>query len=64
LIYSDENITIPHIGITERDFILIPLSEIQPELVHPVIDKKISEIELPDTGSNIINKFEINILAK
>ena len=50
LIYTDENITIPHIGITERDFVLIPLSEIEPELIHPVIAKKISEIELPDTG--------------
>ncbi|MGB5894427.1 MAG: 2-amino-4-hydroxy-6-hydroxymethyldihydropteridine diphosphokinase, partial [Ignavibacteriaceae bacterium] len=51
LIYTDENITIPHIGITERDFVLIPLSEIEPELIHPVVAKKISEIELPNTGS-------------
>jgi 2-amino-4-hydroxy-6-hydroxymethyldihydropteridine diphosphokinase len=64
LIYSDENITIPHIGIMDRDFVLIPLSEIEPALIHPVIDKKISEIELPNTGSNIISKFDINILAK
>jgi len=64
LIYSDENITIPHKGIMDRDFVLIPLSEIEPELVHPVVAKKINEIELPDTGSNIISKFDINILAK
>jgi len=64
LIYSDENITIPHSGIMERDFVLIPLSEIEPELIHPVTAKKISEVELPGTGSNIISKFDINILAK
>ena len=64
LIYSDENITIPHIGITERDFVLIPLSEIEPELIHPVIAKKISEIELPDTSSNIISKSDLNVLVK
>lgn len=64
LIYTDENITIPHIGITERDFVLIPLSEIEPELIHPVIAKKISEIKLPDTGSNIISKSDINILIE
>ncbi|MCH9030504.1 MAG: 2-amino-4-hydroxy-6-hydroxymethyldihydropteridine diphosphokinase [Bacteroidetes bacterium] len=64
LIYTDKNITIPHIGITERDFVLIPLSEIEPELIHPVIAKKISEIELPDTDSNIISKSDINILIK
>jgi 2-amino-4-hydroxy-6-hydroxymethyldihydropteridine diphosphokinase len=64
LIYTDENITIPHIGILERDFVLIPLSEIEPELIHPVVAKKISEIELLGTGSNIISKFDVNILAK
>ena len=64
LIYSDENITIPHLGIMERDFVLIPLSEIEPALIHPVVAKKISEIELPNTASNIISKFDINILAK
>lgn len=64
LIYTDENITIPHIGITERDFVLIPLSEIEPDFIHPVIAKKISEIELPDTGSNIISKYDINVLLK
>ncbi|MEE9572056.1 MAG: 2-amino-4-hydroxy-6-hydroxymethyldihydropteridine diphosphokinase [Candidatus Neomarinimicrobiota bacterium] len=64
LIYTDENITIPHIGIMDRDFVLIPLSEIEPELIHPVVAKKISEIELPDTGSNIISKSDINVLVK
>jgi len=64
LIYTDENITIPHIGITERDFVLIPLSEIEPDFIHPVIAKKISEIKLPDTGSNIISKSDINILIE
>ncbi|MFB3057833.1 MAG: 2-amino-4-hydroxy-6-hydroxymethyldihydropteridine diphosphokinase [Ignavibacteriaceae bacterium] len=64
LIYTDENITIPHIGITKREFVLVPLSEIEPELIHPSLAKKISEIELPETGSNIISKFDINILVK
>jgi len=64
LIYTDENITIPHKGITERDFVLIPLSEIEPDLIHPVVLKKISEIELPVAESNIISKSDINILIK
>ncbi|MGB5894569.1 MAG: 2-amino-4-hydroxy-6-hydroxymethyldihydropteridine diphosphokinase, partial [Ignavibacteriaceae bacterium] len=63
LIYSDEDITIPHKGIMDRDFVLIPLSEIEPKLIHPVVAKKISEIELPETGSNIISKSNINILV-
>lgn len=48
----------------DRDFVLIPLSEIEPKLIHPVVAKKISEIELPETGSNIISKSDINILVK
>lgn len=44
LVYSDEVITIPHEDLLNRDFVLIPLLEIAPELIHPVINKKISEI--------------------
>ena len=57
LIYTDKNITIPHIGITERDFVLIPLCDINPALVHPKLGIKMSEINIPDSGSNIINKI-------
>ena len=64
LIYNDENISIPHKGITERDFVLVPLCEINPELVHPGIGKKICEIELPNTYSNVTKKFTIDLLLK
>jgi len=57
LIYTDKNITIPHIGIPERDFVLIPLCDINPELVHPTLGIKMSEINLPDSESTIINKI-------
>ena len=57
LIYTDKNITIPHIGIPVRDFVLIQLCDINPELVHPTLGIKMREINLPDSGSNIINKI-------
>lgn len=44
IIYSDNEITIPHKDMLNRDFVMVPLNEIAPELIHPVIDKKISEI--------------------
>jgi 2-amino-4-hydroxy-6-hydroxymethyldihydropteridine diphosphokinase len=44
LIYSDSEITIPHKDLLNRDFVLVPLSEIAPELIHPSMNKKISEI--------------------
>ena len=44
LIYSDSEITIPHKDLLNRDFVLVPLSEIAPDLIHPIMNKKISEI--------------------
>ncbi|MBT1702321.1 2-amino-4-hydroxy-6-hydroxymethyldihydropteridine diphosphokinase [Chryseosolibacter indicus] len=34
-------LTIPHPAIAERKFILIPLDEISPEYVHPLLNKKV-----------------------
>ena len=36
LILSDEYLTIPHIDIKNRDFVLVPMAEIAPGFVHPV----------------------------
>jgi 2-amino-4-hydroxy-6-hydroxymethyldihydropteridine diphosphokinase len=43
---------IPHPLLHERRFTLLPLSEIAPELVHPVFHKSILELlaDCPDTG--------------
>lgn len=37
-------LAIPHKEMTKRAFVLIPLKEIAPDLVHPVLKKTISEI--------------------
>jgi 2-amino-4-hydroxy-6-hydroxymethyldihydropteridine diphosphokinase len=52
LVYSDEEITIPHKDLLNRDFVLVPLSEIAPEFIYPVINKKISEIIIFQGGSH------------
>ena len=57
LIISDEIITLPHKGLIYRDFVLVPLIEIEQEIMHPVFNKKLSEfIDLLESR-NIINKF-------
>ncbi|MDD2192573.1 MAG: 2-amino-4-hydroxy-6-hydroxymethyldihydropteridine diphosphokinase [Bacteroidales bacterium] len=43
-IINSPTLIIPHPLILERDFVLIPLKEIIPELIHPLIQKKIKEI--------------------
>ena len=57
LIFSDEIITLPHKGIIYRDFVLVPLIEIEPELIHPVFKKKIIDFVSELKTKNIINKL-------
>jgi deoxyguanosine kinase len=44
LIVQEENLVIPHPHIQERKFILIPLNEIIPDYIHPVLQKTISRL--------------------
>ena len=64
LIYRDENITIPHIGIAERDFVLTPLCDIDPEYVHPVFNVSVNELSAQIVNSSIINKVDTELLFK
>jgi 2-amino-4-hydroxy-6-hydroxymethyldihydropteridine diphosphokinase len=62
LIYSDEEITVPHKGIPERDFVLTPLCEIEPGLIHPVLKQKISDICISGSERSIIRILHKKIL--
>jgi 2-amino-4-hydroxy-6-hydroxymethyldihydropteridine diphosphokinase len=49
LLYGDKviethDLTIPHPRKAERSFVLVPLAEIAPDLIHPVSQKKIKEM--------------------
>lgn len=49
LIIDSPNLTVPHPAMTHRRFVLAPLAEIAPELLHPVKKKTIRQLldELP-----------------
>lgn len=56
LVYADDKLIIPHKGIQERDFVMVPLTEIEPGIVHPVLKEKIDEL-LKKADRNIIGKI-------
>jgi 2-amino-4-hydroxy-6-hydroxymethyldihydropteridine diphosphokinase len=43
-VYEDEEIIIPHPLAHKRKFILIPLTEIEENLIHPIFSKSILEL--------------------
>ena len=62
LVYSDDTLTIPHKGLAERDFVLVPLCEISPELIHPELNKKICDICIDDSDKYIITKLAYGLI--
>ncbi len=49
LLYGDfkcdtEFLTVPHPRLHERKFVLVPLAEIAPHLVHPILNKNVQEL--------------------
>jgi 2-amino-4-hydroxy-6-hydroxymethyldihydropteridine diphosphokinase len=62
LFYGDrvvqtEGLTIPHPGIAERAFVLVPLAEIAPEMVHLVLHKKVKELLSMVDGLSEVKKI-------
>ncbi len=52
-VVEEDGLKIPHPGIPERDFVLVPLTDIAPEWQHPTLKKSIRALlsELGDTKS-------------
>lgn len=62
LFYGDRvvqtaELTIPHPSVEERAFVLVPLAEIAPELVHPVTREKVEDLLTTVNGLGGVRKI-------
>jgi 2-amino-4-hydroxy-6-hydroxymethyldihydropteridine diphosphokinase len=60
-VIDNDMLMVPHRGIPYRDFVLAPLAEISPDLMHPLLKKTSSELIKEVTEKNIIRIFHEKI---
>lgn len=60
LILETDLLTIPHPSLHLRRFVLVPLHEIAPEFIHPVLQKNINQLlpHCPDTSEIHLDKTD------
>lgn len=51
-IIESPSLEIPHPRLTERKFVLLPLSEIAPEFIHPILNKS-TQVLLKECGDSL-----------
>ena len=60
-VYSDFELIVPHPGIFERDFVIVPMCEIAPDFMIPEKEIKISKLDLKKIENNIISKTDYKL---
>lgn len=55
-ILNTEELIVPHPRLHQRRFVLVPLSELSPELEHPLLKKRMQDLlnELDERGQKVI----------
>jgi 2-amino-4-hydroxy-6-hydroxymethyldihydropteridine diphosphokinase len=44
LVYQQDGLTIPHPNLHERAFMLVPLADLAPEFIHPVLHESVADL--------------------
>ncbi|CAN5595383.1 2-amino-4-hydroxy-6-hydroxymethyldihydropteridinediphosphokinase [soil metagenome] len=59
-VINEPDLIIPHPRMQDRRFVLMPLAETAPDFIHPVFDKKISQLLRECTDPLNVYKIEFN----
>lgn len=59
IVVSNKLLTIPHPKLQERNFVLIPLNEIEPDFMHPILNKTIAELLKSTNDFSEVNRLAI-----
>lgn len=63
-VIDSENLKIPHREIENRKFVLIPLAELDQDIIHPILNKPVSVL-LRETGDTLeVLKYTANVQEK
>jgi len=57
-IFQTEDLMIPHPRLEKRNFVLIPLREIAPETLHPVLKKTIKRLAETSPDRSVVRKID------
>lgn len=60
LVYKDNKLSIPHKDLLNRDFVLIPLLELNDKLIHPKEKKEIKQFLYKLTDQYIVKKIKMD----
>ncbi len=61
-IIKTKDLTIPHPRLADRAFVLLPLAEIAPKLIHPKLGENIAKLASNVQGQNEVRKYNQEVL--
>ena len=62
LVYSDDQVTVPHVDLEHRRFALVPLREIAPDVIHPKNGMTITELAAACADQGRVVKTSFHLL--
>ena len=57
-VIGSEELILPHPGVAERDFVLLPLCDLAPEVLHPVLRKSFNELKASLADQHVVGTPE------